>query len=78
MDAGALGGLCCCRRDQVLAIDDRVPQGGTPKSDWQRAVQAIPGTDLGEGAEKPIEAQWLRCYLTAGEVQCSQRLLDAI
>lgn len=22
--------------------------------------------------------KWLNCYLTAGEVQCSQRLLDAI
>ena len=53
MDAGALGGLCSCRRDQVLATDDRVPQGGTQQSDWQRAVQAIPGTDLGEGVLKP-------------------------
>jgi hypothetical protein len=49
MDAGALGGLCCCSRDQVLATNDRVPQGGIQQSDWQRAVQAIPGTDLGEG-----------------------------
>lgn len=50
MDAGALGGLCSCGRDQVLATDDRVPQGGTQQSDWQRAVQAIPGTDLDKEA----------------------------
>ena len=49
MDAGALGGLCSCGGDQVLATDDRVPRGGTKQSDWQRAVQAIPRTDLGEG-----------------------------
>ena len=49
MDAAALGGLCSCGRDQVLATDDRVPQGRSQQSDWQRAVQAIPGTDLGEG-----------------------------
>ncbi len=53
MDAVALGGLCGCGRDQVLATDDRVPQGGSQQSDWQRAVQAVPGTDLGEGVLTP-------------------------
>lgn len=48
MDADALGGLCCCSRDQVLATDRPRPQGGTQSSDWERAVQTIPGTDLGE------------------------------
>ena len=49
MDAVALGGLCSCGRDQVLATDRPHPQEGTQQSDWERAVQAIPGTDLGEG-----------------------------
>lgn len=46
MDVGALGGLCCGSRDQVLATDRWVSQGRTQQSDWERAVQAIPGTDL--------------------------------
>jgi len=49
MDVGALGGLCCGSRDQVLATDRWVSQAGSEQSDWERAVQAIPGTDLGEG-----------------------------
>lgn len=49
MDAGALGGLCCGSRDQVLASDRWVSQAGSEQSDWEREDQAIPGTDLGEG-----------------------------
>jgi len=36
------------------------------------------GEDLGDCSCSPqVEAIWLRFYLTAGVVQCSQRLLDA-
>ena len=49
MDAGALGGLCCCGRDQVLATERPLPQGRTRQGDKQRLVQAVTGTDLGEG-----------------------------
>jgi len=48
MDAGALGGLCCGSRDQILETDLPVPQGRTQESDWEQTVQAIPGADLGE------------------------------
>jgi len=40
-------------------------------------VQALTGADLGEDRSAAVEAKWLRCYLTEGAVQCSQRLLDA-
>jgi len=57
MDVGTLGGLCSCGRDQVLATDRWVSQAGSEQSDWERAVQAIPGADLGKGV------------LTHGELQ---------
>jgi len=53
MDAGALGGLCCGSRDQVLVTNRPVPQGRTNQSDWERAVQAIPGTNLVKGVLTP-------------------------
>jgi len=53
MDVGALGGLCCGSRDQVLATERWVSQAGSEQSDWERAVQAIPETDLGEGVLTP-------------------------
>ena len=48
MDTGALGGLCCGSRDQILETDLPFPQGRTQESDWEQTVQAIPGADLGE------------------------------
>jgi len=53
LDARALGGFLGCRRSQVLAIHRFVPQGRTQQSDWQRAFQAIPGTDLVKGVLTP-------------------------
>jgi len=39
----AQSGLCCCGRDQIQENDRSMPKGGTQQSDWQRAVQKIPG-----------------------------------
>ena len=44
-----MGGVRGRRRDQGLATDRWVSQGGAQRIDRQRAVQASPGEDLGEG-----------------------------
>ena len=66
MDVGALGGLCCGSRDQVLATDRWVSQAGSEQSDWEREDQAIPGTDLGEGVLKLEVAATYSTHLTHG------------
>ena len=40
-------------------------------------AHSVPIRNRPRTAPQRAKAQWLRCYLTAGAVQCSQRLLDA-
>ena len=51
MDPGALGGLCGCPCPQGLEVRQGTETAPNRPNPQHRPVQAVPGADLGTGAE---------------------------
>ena len=51
LDPGALGGLCVCPCPKSLEVRQRPETAPKRPNPQHRPVQAVPGADLGTGAE---------------------------